>query len=227
MSFEIAVLIEQQDAIRQGLLTTLAISMVSTILAIILGVLVAIGRKLPLPPLRWILQSYVQVLRNTPLLVQLYLFYKGLPHLGLILSPIICGILALSLQTSAYMAEIFRAGIESIPREQYEGGRSLGFSRRQTYLTVIFPQALGVILPPLGNQVVGLVKNSSLVAFITVPDLFFVLFKGGADEFRYLEFFTLGILLYMSLTLCVSLLFNVLERKIPFIKHSREALHAG
>lgn len=225
--FDVTVLLAKQDAIWDGVLHTMSISAVAAVLAMVLGFLVAVGQKTAILPLRWLLTAYVQVFRNTPLLVQLYFFYKGLPHLGVTFSPIMCGILALSLQTAAYMAEIIRAGIEAVPREQMEGGLSLGFSRFETYLGIVVPQALGVILPPMGNQVVGLVKNSSLVAFITVPDLFFVIFEGAAEHFEYLAFFTLGIVLYMALTLLVSGLFLLLERCIPFVRVMQEAKRYG
>ncbi len=225
MNFDIQVLIEQRQAILEGLLTTLGITAMSTVLALGLGMLLALGRFTTRPVVRWPIEGYIQFFRNTPLLVQLYIFYKALPAFGIVIAPLGCGILALSLQTSAYMAEIYRAGLESIPREQYESGRSLGFSRWQTFRTVILPQALGIILPPAGNQIVGLAKNSSLVAFITVPDLFYVIFTGGAQTFRYLEFFTLGILLYMALTLLITLLFSVLEKALPLSWRNREVIH--
>jgi His/Glu/Gln/Arg/opine family amino acid ABC transporter permease subunit len=221
MAFDFSTLLAQQDALIAGVFTTIKISMASVVLAIALGFIVSLGRKTTFTPLHWLLAGYVQFFRNTPLLVQIYFFYKGLPAFGVTLSPMNCGILALSLQTGAYMAEIFRTGIESIPREQFEGGLSLGFSPFRTFITVILPQAIGIILPPVGNQIVGLIKNSSLVAFITVPDLFFVVFKGAADHFQYLEFFTAGILLYMGLTLAVSGFFILLENRLPLLQRVR------
>lgn len=214
MAFDVGVLIAEREALLAGVVMTLAISSISALLATAIGMTVAVGKKSAIPFLRWGLQAYIQFFRNTPLLVQIYLFYKALPFLGLTLSPPLCGVIALSLQTGAYMAELFRAGIEAIPKEQLEGGLSLGFSRLETYRLVIFPQALRIVLPPYGNQMVGLIKNSSLVAFITVPDLFFVVFHGGAAHFRYLEFFTAGIVLYMLLTLGVSALFGRWEKAL-------------
>lgn len=225
MAFDLSVLVSQKEAILQGLLNTLAISLVSALFAVLLGLLAATGRKSGIKPLEWLLYGYIQFFRNTPLLVQIYFFYKGLPHLGVVLSPAVCAILALSLQTGAYLAEIFRTGIESIHREQFEGGLSLGFSRVQTYLIVILPQALGIILPPLGNQMVSLMKNSALAAFITVPDLFFVIFKGGAEHFQYLEFFTLGIVLYMAMALGISGFFALLEHRISCTRYSQDLQH--
>jgi His/Glu/Gln/Arg/opine family amino acid ABC transporter permease subunit len=226
MDFNISTILAQQQALQHGVLTTVGVSMTSAALALLLGLVVSLGQKIGFPPVRWLLQGYVQFFRNTPLLVQIYFFYKGLPAMGITLSPVACGILALSLQTGAYMAEIIRTGIESIPREQFEGGLSLGFSPLRTFLTVILPQAVGIILPPVGNQIVGLVKNSSLVAFITVPDLFFVVFKGAADHFQYLEFFTVGIVLYMALTLSVSGFFLLLESQVPLFRRIRETRYA-
>jgi His/Glu/Gln/Arg/opine family amino acid ABC transporter permease subunit len=214
MDFDISVLLDQRQLIAQGVGYTLAISLVSILLAMLMGLLVAFGQLNFTPLLQWGMKAYVQFFRNTPLLIQIYFFYKGLPNLGVNWPPEVCGVVALFLQSGAYMAEIFRTGVESIPKEQVESALSLGFSRLQTFVQVIIPQAVRIILPPLGNQCVAVIKNSSLVAFITVPDLFYVVFNGGAEHFRYLEFFLAGIVVYMILTLMATGLFRLLEYQL-------------
>jgi putative glutamine transport system permease protein len=185
-----------QQAYFSGLLTTLVISAVSAVAAIGIGLLVAYCRMSPLSPLRWAGAVYVELFRNVPLLILLYFFYRGLQGAGLLLAPEVCGVLALSLYTGAYMTEVFRSGLLAIPKEQLDAGLSLGLSRFETYRTILIPQALRVILPPLGNLLISLNKNSSLVALITVPDLFYVIYKGAVDEFRPMEFFIIGALSY-------------------------------
>ncbi len=210
--FDTQVLLDAFPAILSGLLCTVLLSFVSTVLATFAGGLSVFFQKSALTVLRGIAHGYTHLFRNTPLLVQLYFFYQGLPFIGLKFSAMTCGILALSLQSGAYFAEIFRAGLESIPREQLDSGASLGLSRVAVYTKVILPQALLFTLPAYTNQVVSLTKNSSLVAFITVTDLFAVVFRGSVAQLRYLEFFCVGLLAYMGLTLMITFLFLHLEK---------------
>jgi len=198
--------------ILSGIETTLMISIISAVLATAIGILTAMGTKTAWKPLALMGKTYVELFRNTPLLIQLFFFYKGLPYFGIVLSPIVCGMLALSLQSGAYLCEIFRAGLETIPREQMDSGLSLGFSKWQTYFSIMLPQALPVVIPPMGNQMISLLKNSSLVAFITVPDLFFVIYSQSAAHFEYLTFFTMGIFIYVLLNLGITQLFRMVEK---------------
>jgi His/Glu/Gln/Arg/opine family amino acid ABC transporter permease subunit len=220
--FDFSILQSEQGAILQGLSTTAFISFAATSLALLIGLIVALLLKMRVPVLQSLVQGYVLFFRNTPLLVQLYFIYRGLPHIGLTISPLLCGVIALALQSGAYISEIYRAGLESVPREQLESAMSLGFTKLKAYFIVILPQAVQIILPPLGNQIVGLVKNSSLVAFISVPDLFFIIYKGGAEQFRYLEFFTVGIIGYVALTLLVTVIFRLLEAQFAILFHTPE-----
>jgi polar amino acid transport system permease protein len=159
--------------------------------------------------------AYVELFRNTPLLIQLYLYYRGLQSIGITLEPEVCGILALSLYTGAYLTEVFRSGIQSIPSQQMDGALALGLNRIQAYLQVLLPQSLRIILPPLGNQLISLTKNSSLVAFITVQDLFLVVYKGAVDEFRPAPYFLEGALIYMSIALFISAVIWIIEQCLP------------
>ncbi len=200
-----------QRAFAEGLFVTLKISVLSAGLAFGIGFLLAFAR---VSKLRWLSLSaaaYVELFRNTPLLIQLYIYYRGLQSLGVMLPPEVCGVLALSLYSGAYMAEVFRSGLLAIPPEQLDAGLSLGLSRFRAYRMILIPQAFRLVLPALGNQIISLAKNSSLVAFITVNDLFMVIYKGAVDHFMPLEYFVEGAVLYLTVSLGISSLVHWLE----------------
>lgn len=216
-NFDWQVIIEAIPLLLSGLKLTIFISVVSSIIALIIGTCSALARLSNNKYLKYLATAYVEFFRNTPLLVQIYIYYRGLPNIGIDLEPILCGILALSVYTGAYITEVVRAGIQSIAKEQFEASRSLGFSTFQTMQLIILPQAIRIIIPPLGNQFINLTKNSSLVSFITVTDIFYVVYKGSVDDFRFLEFFLVGCLIYMCLVGIIALLVNLFENylKIP------------
>ena len=195
-----------------GLLVTLELSATAAVFALLLGWLAAFCRISSIAPLRLFGAGYVSVFRNTPLLIQLYFYYRGLQSIGIVLDPFVCGVLALSLYSGAYLAEVFRAGLLSIPREQTDAGLALGLSRFRVFRMILVPQAFRIVLPEVGNQMISLVKNSSLVAFITVSDLFFIIYKGAVDAFQPVEYFVEGALIYLTISLCISGVIRLLER---------------
>jgi len=205
------IIYEALPSIISGLKITLLISVCSSFFAFIIGIVLAFMRNIKFPAARHIATTYVELIRNIPLLIILYLFYKGLSNIGINLSSLACGIIALSLYTGAFISEVLRSGINSIATEQYEAARGLGFTSFQTFILVIFPQAIRIILPPLGSQFINLIKNSSLVSFIAVTDLFYVIYKGAVDDFRIFEFFIIGAAIYMVLTGTVAIITNILE----------------
>ena len=211
------VIIEAESLLWAGIKLTTFISLSSAIIALFIGTIAALARLSDNKIIRGVATAYVEFFRNTPLLVQLYVYYKGLPHIGITLDPLLCGIMGLSVYTGAYITEVVRAGIQSIAKEQFEAARSLGFSPFQTMQLIILPQAIRIIIPPLGNQFINLTKNSSLVSFITVKDVFYLISFLAADEFRFLEFFIVGCLIYMVLVGIISLIVNLFEHylKIP------------
>jgi His/Glu/Gln/Arg/opine family amino acid ABC transporter permease subunit len=186
----------------------------SSILAFILGVFVTYLRDLPNNFYKIITNIYVEVARNVPLLIQLYLIYKVYPNFGLTFSPINCGIIALSLYTGAYISEVLRSGMNSIVMQQKQAAYALGLNYFQTFFMITFPQAIRIVIPALGSQFINLIKNSSLVSFIAVVDVFYVIYKGAADDFRIYEFFLVGALIYMILSGFVALITNILEKKL-------------
>lgn len=203
---------EIRQAFLSGLLTTLWISILSAGLAIGIGFFMSFARLSSLSWVRGLATAYVEVFRNTPLLIQLYFFYRGLPAVGIQLSPEVCGILGLSLYTGSYITEIFRAGILALPKEQLENGITLGFSRFEVYRFILIPQAVRIILPPLGSQLISLMKNSSLLFYITVQELFQVIYNGAAFYFKPLEFAIIGAGLYMAMALTISLLVFIVDK---------------
>ncbi len=160
-----------QPLFARGALLTLAISLSSMALAIALGVALALGRSFGPAPVRWLCTAYIEFVRGTPLLVQLIMIYFGLPELGLKLAPFTAGWLALGLNYAAAEAENYRAGLESVPAAQREAAWSLGLGRWQTIWYVIAPQAVRVALPPVTNDFIALLKDSSLVALVTMTEL--------------------------------------------------------
>ncbi len=156
----------------RGMTATIWISLVSLVLSLAIGTVAAIMRMSANPILWRIAAGYVQAIRSTPLLIQIYVIYFSLPQLGLRLDELEGGIIALGLNAGAYMSEIIRAGIESISRGQIEGAQSVGMSYLQSMRHVVLPQAFANVLPPLLGQTAVLIKDSSLVSFIGVFELF-------------------------------------------------------
>lgn len=155
----------------QGLLTTIRLSVVSALISMALGLTLGILRSLRNPVLELLLSVYIDVFRAIPLIVNMVIIFYGLPFLGIDLTAFWAGVTSLVLMNSAYQAEIFRAGIESIPKRQVEAARALGLRPMQALRLVVLPQSVRVILPPLSNNLVSLVKDTAVAYVITVPEL--------------------------------------------------------
>ncbi len=210
-NFDLSVIINSLPILIEGIKITLFISIISSICAFVIGLIIVFFRTMSNGVLKFFSVFYVEIIRNTPLLIQLYFIYKALPATGLVLPPIGCGILALSIYTGAFISEVLRSGINAVASEQYQASISLGLSKIQTFRLIILPQALRIVIPPLGSQFINIIKNSSLVSFISVTDLFYSIYKGAVDDFRFLEFFVTGAVIYMLLTGMIALFTNILE----------------
>ncbi|MCH1637350.1 amino acid ABC transporter permease [Streptococcus suis] len=164
------------DSFSQILVPGLLVTIPLTILSFTFGLLIAIGTALvqiaQIPILKQVARFYIWVVRGTPLLVQLYVIFFGLPSLGIVLDAFPSAVLVFSINTGAYAAETIRASIESVPKGQLEAGYSVGMSFAQTMRRIILPQAFRVAFPPLSNTLIGLVKDTSLAANITVLEMF-------------------------------------------------------
>ncbi|QLH75040.1 MAG: amino acid ABC transporter permease [Methanomassiliicoccales archaeon] len=163
---------ENIDSFLDGLEVTLKIAVISVLLGFIGGIIIGMGRISRNPVTYGLSTVYVEAFRGTPLLIQIFLVYLGLPQLGIYIdSPFIAGLIALSLNSAAYQAEIFRGGVQSISKGQMEAARSLGLSYNQAMMKVIIPQAIRNALPPYTNEFITMIKDSSLVITIGVMEL--------------------------------------------------------
>lgn len=199
-----------------GLITTVEISFVSTVFAIIIGLFTGLARVSNIPVLRWISIGYIELIRGTPLLVQIFIFYFFVANV-IGLSRFSAGTAALAIFAGAYVAEIVRAGIQSINKGQMEAARSLGMGYIQAMRHIVLPQALRRILPPLAGQFISLIKDSSLVSAIALTDLA----KAGRElvtvSFAAFEIWFTVALMYLALTFSLSMIIQWLERKYGFV----------
>ncbi len=198
-----------------GFTTTIYISVVSILISMVLGFIVAIPSLAKNKFLTYINIGYVEIVRAIPLLVLILWIYYGLPIMtGISFSPFVSGIIALSISESAFQAEIFRAGINSIKKSQWEAGSSLGLNFFRKLRLVIMPQAIKNILPAIGNQFVYVLKMSSLVSIIGIGDLTRKANELVVTTYRPLEIYTFLIFEYLILILIVSYLVRKLEKKL-------------
>ena len=204
---EFSILLEYYPMLLEGLLWTCVLVIGSIAVSLGAGVPLAVAsiskNRLVLLPTR----LFLWVFRGTPLLLQLFLIYFGLPQIGLYLSPMASGIIGLGLHFAVYNADVMRTGIVAIELGQHEGARSLGLSKFQTMRKVIVPQALRNVAPPLGNNLIALLKESALVSIITVPELTLSAQRAISDTFRPFEFYiAAGAIYYIinySLEMCL------------------------
>jgi putative glutamine transport system permease protein len=183
-------------------------------LALALGVAFGVLRVTPLAPLRAVGTAYVEFFRNTPLLVQTFFAYFGLPAVGIRLPGFTAAFLALGVYTGAFVAEVVRAGILAVGRGQLDAARSLGLSYAQTMRHVVLPQAIATTVPPLGNLAIALTKNTSLASTIAVADLIYVGGIVNSRTFATYEVYGFVALCYLALTLPMGAAVNVLERRL-------------
>jgi polar amino acid transport system permease protein len=170
-TFNLRVILEYLPLFGQCLLATVWLSGLSLVGSLAVGILACGMRISPLRPVSWLGGAYIESIRATPLLAQLYFLYFGMPSLGIVLREEITGVLALTLNSGAYMAEILRAGIGSIARGQIEAGMASGLSYLQRMRHIVLPQAIGITIPPVLGQAIVLVKDSSLLSLISVVEL--------------------------------------------------------
>lgn len=191
-------------------------------IAVVLGLVFAVAQRTPFWVLTFIMRELVELIRSTPLLLQIFfIFYVG-PQFGVRLSPWTAGLMAIGLHYAAYMSEVYRGGIESVPRGQWEAAISVNMSAFLTYRRIILPQALPVAIAGMGNYLIGIFKDTPMLSVIGVAELMHAANSVGAQTYRYLEPYTIVGAIYLSLSLIAALLIRVFEswvrRKLGMIK---------
>jgi His/Glu/Gln/Arg/opine family amino acid ABC transporter permease subunit len=202
-------------------LQTLQLTAAAFVLAVIIGIVVALLRRSPIAPIRWVMVAFVEVGRGTPALVILFLIYFALPDSipALSLDSFTAAAIGLGLQGGAVLSEIFRAGIDAIDRGQREAGISLGLTPGQTMVDVLAPQAIRVVLPPVGNYAIGLLKDTSIASIIAAPDLMLRAKDLASSSFLPMQVYILVALFYFALSYPMSLMVGQLELRLARHRH--------
>jgi polar amino acid transport system permease protein len=212
--FQFREVFQELPMLLDGAITTLHISILTLVFSLIVGIIGALCRMSRLGGLRVPATWYVEVVRNTPLLVQLFFIYFGLSQINIDVSNYTAGLIGLVLNNGAYLTEIVRAGIQAIHKGQFEAGYSLGLSFPQLMRHVVFPQAFRVIYPPMCNQFIGIILWSSLVSTISVHDLALRGKELASTTFRSFETYAVVTLIYVAMTLTISAALKVIGYRL-------------
>lgn len=214
MNFDVDYLTSLTPMLLKASVVTLAATLCGSVIAAILGLILAIARQNHRLPIRISATAFVEFVRSTPLLIQLYFLFYVFPLYGLQLPPFLTGVLALGIYYATYMSEVYRAGIQAIPRGQWEAASVLHLSRWQAWRFIIIPQAVPPVIPPLGNYVIAMLKHTPLLAMIGVMELLGIaLFEAGRN-YRYYEPLTAVAAIFLAYSLLASFGIRRLERAL-------------
>lgn len=208
-------IVAQIGFIAQGLPQTLLVSILAITLAMILALLAALGRLSTVPPLYALSTFYVSLIRGTPLYLQIFFFFLALPQLGIVLTGLFAGVLALGLNYGAYMSEIFRAGLASVGKGQREAAIALGMTPTQTMRRIVLPQALRFAIPPVGNEFIAMTKDSALVSATGfVHEIMWRATRVGRAQFNNLEALIMAAVFYWVMTLLLTYVQSIIETRL-------------
>lgn len=200
----------------EGAFITIQLTIISLIIGLFLGLIIALGQMAKFKIIRMLCSVYISIFRGTPLLVQLMIIYFALPDLGLKFTAFEAAIIGLALNEAAYLAEIYRGGIQAVPNGQVEAAKAIGMNSYQTFRRIVFPQAIKIALPGMGNSAIILLKNTSLAAVITVGEL---MYRGellAGTTFRNLEIFIIVAVIYWILHYPLTLLVKYFEKRSDY-----------
>ena len=198
-----------------GLIITFEVTVLSLLCTLPIGLLTGLGRLSRNPVINLIASTYVEIIRGVPLLVQLFYIYYALGRI-IQVPPMVSAVIAISFCYGAYMGEVFRAGIMAISKGQSEAARSLGFNRFQTMFYVVLPQAWRTILPPVGNECIAMLKDTSLVSIMAVPDIMQRARSFVGTTYLYFETYTVIALIYLIITLALSKAVSIMESRLNY-----------
>lgn len=203
-----------QPLLEGAIMNTIPLTIISFIIGIILAVLTALGRISQVKIFQIIARVYVSAIRGTPLLVQLFIIFYGLPNIGVTLDPFISAVIGFSLSVGAYASEIIRAAIISIPKGQWEAGYSIGMTYTQALKRIILPQAARVSIPPLSNSFISLVKDTSLASVVLVTEMFRRAQEIASTTYEFLLVYTEAALVYWVICFFLSIVQGFLEKRM-------------
>lgn len=211
---DFSILTENLDMYLQGFKNTLIASLIALGGSFVVGTLIAVLRIAPSRPLNWIGAAYVEFIRNIPIILITFIFYFGLPTLNIRMDGFTAGTIGLAVYTAAFIAEAIRAGIQSVPNGQMEAARSSGLTYIQAMYYVILPQAIKIVIPPLGNQFINLVKNSSILGVVAGLDLMYFGDLVASKTFVTFDVYIFVSLFYLIITVPLSLGVGYLEKRL-------------
>jgi len=197
----------------RGLLVTVEATVLGMLLALLLGLVWSVCRRSSNRFLAGVCYWIVEFVRSTPLLIQLYFLFYVLPSVGVVLSPLLTGLIALGLHYSCYTSEVYRAGIDAVPKGQWDASTALGFSKGYVWRSIILPQAIPRVIPVLGNYFIAMFKDTPLLSAITVMEMLQQAKLIGAEQFRYLEPLTMVGIIFLILSLIASQMVIALEKR--------------
>jgi polar amino acid transport system permease protein len=198
----------------KGLLLTVEVTVLGSVLAYVLGLVLALLRRSGIPVLSQVVWLFIEFVRSTPLLVQLYFLYFVFPMIGITLSSLMVGVLGLGIHYATYTSEVYRAGIDGVPIGQWEAATALNLPRSRVWRSVILPQAIPRVLPALGNYTISMFKETPLLLTVGLVELVGQAQKVGSENYRYVEPYTLAGVLFLVLSYPCSVAVRRLERRV-------------
>jgi polar amino acid transport system permease protein len=216
MGWDWAFAAEVLPVILQGLVLTVQLTLLGSLVAFSLGLVLAVLLRGPLP-VAIVVRGFIEFVRSTPLLVQVFFLFYVLPDIGILIPPFATGVIALGLHYATYTADVYRAGIDAVPRGQWEAATALSLPRSRVWTGVVLPQAIPRVIPALGNYVISMFKETPILIAITLLDIVGWAREAGGRTFSYDEPYTIAGLLFLALSYPASLLVRRLERRVGTI----------
>jgi His/Glu/Gln/Arg/opine family amino acid ABC transporter permease subunit len=210
--FNPEIAVESLGPILAGLVITIELTFIVITLSLIFALLVALAGRSRFAPLRWLVRAYIEVMRGTPLILQLIYIYYVLPEIGIRLDAFTAGVLGLTLNYSAYLSEVYRGGIQAVPSGQHDAAAALGMTSGLAMRRIILPQAVRIVIPTLGNYFISLFKDTALCSVVSIQEVVFTAQIIAARNFQYFTLYTLVGALYFAVSFPAARLVGHLER---------------
>src|ERR1700722_4075857 len=211
--FNTQIAVENLGPLLAGLLITIELTFVVIILSLGFALLVALGGMSRWPLLRWPIKAYIEIMRGTPLLLQLIYIYYVLPEVGIRLNAFVAGVVGLSLNYSAYISEVYRGGILAVPKGQHDAAAALGMTRVLAMRRIVLPQAIRIVIPTLGNYFISLFKDTALCSVVSIQEVVFTAQIVAARNFQYFTLYTVVAAMYFLVSFPAARLVGWLERR--------------